>query len=81
MSSVGHCPFFYSSFKSEIIFDSFINKSTFIVVVLPFQDPQTERMDEWELKFEHIDWIDISDAELSGNQEALEKLMYEKIYA
>ena len=38
-------------------------------------------MDEWELKFEHIDWIDISDAELSGNQEALEKLMYEKIYA
>lgn len=51
------------------------------MVVLPFQDPQTERMDEWELKFEHIDWIDISDAELSGNQEALEKLMYEKIYA
>lgn len=48
------------------------------MVVLSFQDPQTGIMDEWELKFEHIDWIDISDAELSGNQEALEKLMYEK---
>lgn len=31
--------------------------------------------DVWDLKFEHIDWIDISDAELSGNQEALEQLM------
>jgi histone RNA hairpin-binding protein len=33
--------------------------------------------DDWdsELKFEHIDWVDISDAELSGNQEALEHLM------
>lgn len=29
----------------------------------------------WELKFEHIDWVDVSDAELSGNQEALEQLM------
>ena len=31
--------------------------------------------DDWELKFEHIDWVDISDAELSGDQVALEHLM------
>ena len=31
--------------------------------------------DVWELKFEHIDWADIADAELSGDQEALQKLM------
>ena len=31
--------------------------------------------DEWELKFEHIDWADIADAELSGDHEALQRLM------
>ncbi|XP_003383973.1 PREDICTED: histone RNA hairpin-binding protein-like [Amphimedon queenslandica] len=35
--------------------------------------------DGWDLKFEHIDWVDISDAELSGNQEALEQLMNKSI--
>ena len=32
-------------------------------------------MDVFDLKFEHIDWNDIADAELSGDQAALEQLM------
>ena len=43
----------------------------FIVTSLP---PSLTNMDMMELQFEHIDWNDIVDAELSGDQEALESL-------
>lgn len=33
-----------------------------------------DNMDVMELQFEHIDWNDIVDAELSGDQDALEVL-------
>ena len=35
-------------------------------------------MDMMELQFEHIDWNDIVDAELSGDQDALEVLRWDK---
>lgn len=33
-------------------------------------------MDDLELTYEHIDWVDIADAELSGDQQAIQQLMY-----
>lgn len=44
------------------------------MVFLHEQKQETE-MDVFDLKFEHIDWNDIADAELSGDQAALEQLM------
>lgn len=32
--------------------------------------------DQWELRFEHIDWNEIVDAELTGDTKALEELEY-----
>lgn len=32
-------------------------------------------MADLELTYEHIDWVDIADAELSGDQAAIQKLM------
>ena len=43
----------------------------FTVATLPLSLPN---MDMMELQFEHIDWNDIVDAELSGHQEALDSL-------
>ena len=43
----------------------------FTVATLPLSLPN---MDMMELQFEHIDWNDIVDAELSGDQEALDSL-------
>lgn len=41
-----------------------------------FSSLLTVAMEDLELTYEHIDWVDIVDAELSGDQEAIQKLMY-----
>ena len=44
----------------------------------PSLPPSSCTMDDLELTYEHIDWVDIADAELSGDQEAIQRLMYVK---